>query len=198
MGAGDFDLLKAIEKGEIREVEVAWADHQGYPRGKRIPADVFVGRLDKGSMPFIIQTCRTLATRSRQGGFVLFLLDNFSPAFASQGEMNATLTLIMRARREGNNAGNGRSCGRGSLHNGAGRRGSSAFRLIGLGQVRPPEDRGNTANIFLRQCSLRAGSTMAASTAHSSSEWGLRCRGSRRRTRRTGSRLASSASQCLA
>ena len=48
MGAGDFDLLKAIEKGEIREVEVAWADHQGYPRGKRIPSDVFVGRLEKG------------------------------------------------------------------------------------------------------------------------------------------------------
>ncbi len=48
MGAGDFDLLKAIDQGEIREVEVAWADHQGYPRGKRIPAKVFVGRLDKG------------------------------------------------------------------------------------------------------------------------------------------------------
>ena len=45
---GEFDLLKAIEKGEIHEVEVAWADHQGYPRGKRIPSDVFVARLDKG------------------------------------------------------------------------------------------------------------------------------------------------------
>ena len=48
MGAGDFDLLKAIEKGEIVEVEMAWADHQGYPRGKRIPANVFLGRLEKG------------------------------------------------------------------------------------------------------------------------------------------------------
>lgn len=48
MGADQFDLLKAIDKGEIREVEVAWADHQGHPRGKRIPADVFVGRLEKG------------------------------------------------------------------------------------------------------------------------------------------------------
>ena len=45
---GEFDLLKAIEKGEIHEVEVAWADHQGYPRGKRIPSDIFVARLDKG------------------------------------------------------------------------------------------------------------------------------------------------------
>jgi glutamine synthetase len=48
MGADDFDLLKAIDKGEIREVEVAWADHQGYPRGKRIPVEVFLGRLEKG------------------------------------------------------------------------------------------------------------------------------------------------------
>ncbi len=48
MGAGVIDLLKLIEQGEIREVEVAWADHQGYPRGKRIPAAVFVNRLTKG------------------------------------------------------------------------------------------------------------------------------------------------------
>ena len=48
MGADDFDLQKPIDKGEIREVEVAWADHQGYPRGKRIPVEVFLGRLEKG------------------------------------------------------------------------------------------------------------------------------------------------------
>lgn len=48
MSAGTIDLLKLIEQGEIREVEIAWADHQGYPRGKRIPAEIFVRRLARG------------------------------------------------------------------------------------------------------------------------------------------------------
>lgn len=48
MSAGAIDLLGLIRAGEIKEVEVAWADHQGYPRGKRIPAAIFVARLEKG------------------------------------------------------------------------------------------------------------------------------------------------------
>ena len=48
MSAGAIDLLGLITAGEIKEVEVAWADHQGYPRGKRIPAAIFVARLEKG------------------------------------------------------------------------------------------------------------------------------------------------------
>jgi glutamine synthetase len=45
---GKIDLLDLIGRGEINEVEVAWADHQGYPRGKRIPAEILKGRLEKG------------------------------------------------------------------------------------------------------------------------------------------------------
>jgi glutamine synthetase len=34
----------AIESGELREIEVHWADHQGHPRGKRIDSRDFLAR----------------------------------------------------------------------------------------------------------------------------------------------------------
>jgi glutamine synthetase len=47
-GSDDGEALAAIaaviERGELREIEVAWADHQGHARGKRIDAASFLER----------------------------------------------------------------------------------------------------------------------------------------------------------
>jgi glutamine synthetase len=37
-------LERALERHELREVEILWSDHQGHPRGKRITADGFLER----------------------------------------------------------------------------------------------------------------------------------------------------------
>jgi glutamine synthetase len=42
--AGRLELERALGRGELREIEVLWPDHQGHPRGKRIPAEGFLER----------------------------------------------------------------------------------------------------------------------------------------------------------
>jgi glutamine synthetase len=41
---GERELRGEIDAGRLREIEVAWPDQLGHPRGKRIPADVFLAR----------------------------------------------------------------------------------------------------------------------------------------------------------
>jgi glutamine synthetase len=43
-GEASAAIAGAIERGELREIEVLWVDHQGHARGKRIPAESFLGR----------------------------------------------------------------------------------------------------------------------------------------------------------
>jgi glutamine synthetase len=45
-------LERALERGELREVEVLWPDHQGHARGKRIPADGFLERATQQGFAF--------------------------------------------------------------------------------------------------------------------------------------------------
>ena len=46
------ELANAIEGGVLREIEVAWPDHQGHPRGKRVPARGFLRRAEGSGFPF--------------------------------------------------------------------------------------------------------------------------------------------------
>lgn len=43
-GHGQAAFEAALARGELREVEILWNDHQGHPRGKRISADGFLER----------------------------------------------------------------------------------------------------------------------------------------------------------
>jgi glutamine synthetase len=45
-------IASAIESGELREVEVLFADQQGHPRGKRIPARYFLDKADGQGFAF--------------------------------------------------------------------------------------------------------------------------------------------------
>jgi glutamine synthetase len=42
--AAELDLLKRLEDGSLREIEVAWSDPFGHAAGKRIPANAFLDR----------------------------------------------------------------------------------------------------------------------------------------------------------
>lgn len=46
------EVAAAIEGGVLREVEVAWPDHQGILRGKRVPAGKFLRRAESSGFPF--------------------------------------------------------------------------------------------------------------------------------------------------
>lgn len=41
-----------IESGRLREVEIIWPDHQGHPRGKRLPAHHFLDKYDGSGIAF--------------------------------------------------------------------------------------------------------------------------------------------------
>lgn len=46
------ELSSAIKRGVVREVEVLWPDHQGIPRGKRVPAHRFLEQASGHGFPF--------------------------------------------------------------------------------------------------------------------------------------------------
>jgi glutamine synthetase len=45
-------IAKAIQSGEVDELEILWPDHQGHPRGKRIEARGFLDRAAGGGFAF--------------------------------------------------------------------------------------------------------------------------------------------------
>ncbi len=45
-------LDRDAESGTLREMEILWADHQGHPRGKRIPIRHFLDRSDSAGVAF--------------------------------------------------------------------------------------------------------------------------------------------------
>ncbi len=49
---GRAELESALARGELREVEILWSDHQGHPRGKRINADGFLERAEGQGFAF--------------------------------------------------------------------------------------------------------------------------------------------------
>jgi glutamine synthetase len=40
----ELELVRRIEAGSLREIEVAWSDPFGHAQGKRIPAATFLDR----------------------------------------------------------------------------------------------------------------------------------------------------------
>jgi glutamine synthetase len=50
--AGRERIRAAIDSGELQEIEVHWADHQGHPRGKRIDTRDFLERADGHGFAF--------------------------------------------------------------------------------------------------------------------------------------------------
>jgi glutamine synthetase len=45
-------LVDEAESGRLKEVEILWADHQGHPRGKRIPVHHFLDKVDGSGIAF--------------------------------------------------------------------------------------------------------------------------------------------------
>jgi glutamine synthetase len=45
-------IAAEIERGELREIEVMWVDHQGHARGKRIDAGSFLDRARSSGFAF--------------------------------------------------------------------------------------------------------------------------------------------------